>query len=291
MLEPPYPFHQLASGGYGVILADPPWHFKGYTQDGGPKSPSAHYPCMSVDEIAALPVHTLAAPDCALIMWATAPMLPAALTLIDHWGFVFKTAGAWAKQSRTGNSLAFGTGYIFRSAAEFFLVATRGKPKVQSRSIRNLIVAPIREHSRKPDAMHANIEALYDGPYLEMFAREQREGWTAWGNDTTKFGGQHDDHGLPSAEAPDDGTGARQSRRESIRGTASEGSASTKAQIGNGKGAGVCSGNGAHQPTDDPARGHSAAGRGSAGQKKAALQPLDPLAAMTLVYLNERSQQ
>lgn len=182
------PFSGMPRNAFGAIVCDPPWRFSNYSKKGEEKNAVSHYDCMALEDIAALPVLDLAAKDCALVMWATAPMLPQAIAVMKAWGFTFKTAGSWAKRSKTGEKWAFGTGYVFRSAAEFFLVGTVGKPKVKSRSIRNLIVAPVREHSRKPDDMHRNVEALFDGPYLEMFAREPRPGWYAWGNETTKFG-------------------------------------------------------------------------------------------------------
>ncbi|HIQ16690.1 MAG TPA: DNA methyltransferase [Novosphingobium capsulatum] len=182
-----WPFGTLRPLSYGAIIADPPWYFRNYSAKGEVKNPVAHYDCMGTADIAALPVHQLAGPDCALFMWATAPMLPDAIHLMQAWGFTFKSAGAWAKQSSTGERWAFGTGYCFRSAAEFYLLGTIGKPKVRSRSIRNLIVAPVREHSRKPDALHADVEALYHGPYAELFARQARSGWEAWGNQTDLF--------------------------------------------------------------------------------------------------------
>jgi N6-adenosine-specific RNA methylase IME4 len=180
--EAAWPFGELAPLRYGVILADPPWAYKLYSAKGEAKSAQAHYPCMGQDELAALPVDKLAAPDCALLMWATAPMIREAIALMTAWGFTYKTMGPWAKQSSTGAAWAFGTGYCFRSAAEFFLLGTLGRPKVRSRSVRNLIVAPVREHSRKPDQLHAMAEALYAGPYVELFARERRPGWDVWGN-------------------------------------------------------------------------------------------------------------
>lgn len=182
-----WPFGDLPMFGHGAILADPPWYFRNYSAKGEVRNPVAHYACMDTAAIAALPVNQLAAPDCALLMWATAPMLPDAVALMAAWGFKFKSAGAWAKQSSTGNAWAFGTGYCFRSAAEFFLLGTLGKPKVQSRSVRNLIVAPTREHSRKPDDQYAMVESLFAGPYVELFARTRRPGWAAWGNDTERF--------------------------------------------------------------------------------------------------------
>jgi N6-adenosine-specific RNA methylase IME4 len=182
-----WPFGNLRPRQYGAILADPPWRFSNFSGKGEAKNPVAHYPCMKLEDLARLPVASLAAPDCALITWATAPLLDRAIELVKAWGFNFKSAGTWAKRSSTGSAWAFGTGYVFRSAAEFYIVATVGKPKVQSRAIRNLIVAPTREHSRKPDQMHADIEALYAGPYAELFARQRRPGWDCWGNDVDLF--------------------------------------------------------------------------------------------------------
>lgn len=173
--------------GFRTILADPPWRFAAYSDKGLRKSPQRHYPCLSLAEIQALPVADLAAPDCVLILWATAPMLPQAVETLAAWGFAYKSAGAWAKQSSTGRTWAFGTGYCYRSAAEFWLLGTRGTPRRKVRDVRNLIVAPVREHSRKPDRMRADIERLWDGPYLELFARETAPGWTAWGTEVGLF--------------------------------------------------------------------------------------------------------
>src|SRR5262249_4535928 len=136
---------------YSAIMADPPWHFATWSPKGQRKSASQLYAVMGLYDIKALPVANLAAADCFLWLWATQAGLDQALSVMQSWGFEFKTTGAWAKQSPTGSSWAFGTGYLLRSAAEFFLIGTRGRPKPESRSERNLIVAPVREHSRKPD--------------------------------------------------------------------------------------------------------------------------------------------
>jgi N6-adenosine-specific RNA methylase IME4 len=182
-----WPFGTLTPLRYGVILADPPWAFRLFSDKGDAKSPQAHYACMGAADLAALPVNQLAAPHCALLMWATWPMLDDARALMAAWGFRYKTGGAWAKQSSTGKAWAFGTGYCFRSASEPFLLGTIGRPPVLSRSVRNLIVAPVRQHSRKPDDLHAMAESLYPGPRAELFAREPRPGWDVWGNQTDKF--------------------------------------------------------------------------------------------------------
>ena len=186
----PSPFTSLPELQARVILADPPWSFKNYSAKGEAKNPSARYDCMPLDDIQALPVHELADPTgCALIMWATAPMLPEAIQTMAKWGFEFKSAGAWAKQSQTGSKWAFGTGYCYRSAAEIWLLGTIGAPKQRARNVRNLIVSPVREHSRKPEQMRIDIERLWPGPYIELFARERAAGWMSWGNDTDKFSG------------------------------------------------------------------------------------------------------
>ena len=184
-----WPFGNLQPGHYGAIISDPPWRFSNFSAKGEGKNPVQHYGCMSIADIAALPVANLAAKDCALMMWATAPLMHEAIALMGKWGFTYKSTGAWAKQSSTGTKWAFGTGYILRSASEFWLIGTRGKPRVKSRGERNLIVAPVREHSRKPDDQYRKMEALFDGPYAELFSRSSRPGWATFGNEAGKFDG------------------------------------------------------------------------------------------------------
>lgn len=174
---------------YRTILVDPPWQFENWSEKGEGKNPSAHYDCMSVNDMARMPVGQLAAADSVMIMWATWPMLPQCLDLMAMWGFTYKTGGVWAKQSSTGNKWAFGPGYIVRSASEPFLIGTIGKPPILSRSQRNLIVAPVREHSRKPEAQYDMAEAIGAEPRLELFSRTNRDGWTSAGNQTGMFEG------------------------------------------------------------------------------------------------------
>ncbi len=182
------PFRGLLPGHYATILADPPWQFVTRSDKGHGKAPQKHYACMTLEAIQALPVATLAAPDCALFMWTTSPFLPASLATLAAWGFTYKATGTWGKRTHTGEAWQFSTGYIMRSAAEFWLIGTRGRPVRRSASVRNLLVAPVREHSRKPDAFRTDVvEALYDGPYLELFAREAAPGWTSWGDQTRRF--------------------------------------------------------------------------------------------------------
>ena len=167
---------------HGLVLADPPWNFANWSPKGELKNPNQHYKTHSKEWIWDLPVGDLMDKDAICIMWATAPCLHDAVHCMMRWGFEFKTAGAWAKRTSTGEKWAFGPGYWLRSAAEFWLLGTRGKPHIIGRSIRNLIVAPTREHSRKPDEMYGVCEALNGGPYIELFARHARPGWNSCGD-------------------------------------------------------------------------------------------------------------
>lgn len=187
------PFSGLLQHGYGVIVADPPWRFRTWSETNQKRSASRYYDLMTTDEILALPVADLAADDCVLFLWATNPMLPQALAVLDAWGFRYKTIGfTWAKTTtRTDWSWApkwhIGLGYWTRANTEICLLGTRGDPKRVSKAVRQLLVAPRREHSRKPEEFYACVEALVPGPYLDLFARQARPGWAAWGNETTKF--------------------------------------------------------------------------------------------------------
>lgn len=182
-----WPFGKARPLSYRMILADPPWRFTLRSPKGETKSPQSHYSCMSLEDLKRLPVADLAAPDCLLFMWATAPMLPQALETLKAWHFRYVTMGAWKKTTSTGKA-AFGTGYVLRSTVEPFLIGAIGRPRYASRSERNLIEAERREHSRKPDEQYEILERLCpDGPRIELFARAEREGWTAWGNQTSMF--------------------------------------------------------------------------------------------------------
>lgn len=179
------------AGGYRVLYADPPWTFATYSDRGKGRSAEAHYDCMPLDAIKALPVRELAAEDAILLLWATDPLLPRAFEVIEAWGFAYKTVGFyWVKLNRGRTGPAFaeadfftGLGFWTRANPETCLLATRGRPRRRAGAgdVRRLLVAPRREHSRKPDEAYARIEALAEGPYLELFARASRPGWHGWG--------------------------------------------------------------------------------------------------------------
>jgi N6-adenosine-specific RNA methylase IME4 len=174
---------------YRVIYADPPWTFATYSRKGKGRSAEAHYDCMSLAEIKALPVAEWAADDCVLLMWTTDPLLEKAFDVICAWGFTYKTVGFyWVKLNKSSPQLVYdkrsfftGLGFWTRANPEPCLLATRGSPHRRRADVPKLIVSPRREHSRKPDEVYERIEALCEGPYLEMFARSARPGWFPWG--------------------------------------------------------------------------------------------------------------
>jgi N6-adenosine-specific RNA methylase IME4 len=173
---------------FPVIYADPPWTFETWTDKGKGRSAERHYGCMSLDDIKALPVRQLAADDSALFLWTTFPHLPQAHEVIEAWGFSYRTLGfIWVKQTRDRQRLAIGNGYWTRANSEPCLLAARGRRQRKSAGVHSVILAPAREHSRKPDETYARIEALLEGPYLELFARSERPNWTCWGNEVGKF--------------------------------------------------------------------------------------------------------
>lgn len=173
---------------YGAILADPPWSFKTWSGSGTPhRTEEDHYPVTSTNDLKQIPVGDWALPDCALFMWVVDSHFDQALALGEAWGFGFKTkAFTWLKLTSKGNP-KIGMGYWTRKQTEQCWLFTRGSPKRRDKGVRELIQAQRREHSRKPDEQYERIEALVDGPYLEMFARQSRPGWDAWGNETGKF--------------------------------------------------------------------------------------------------------
>lgn len=194
-------FGDLPRGHYKAIVADPPWQFNSLW-GGRPKKTGAgyasraidaHYDTMTIEEICALQVAELADDDCVLFMWTCWPVLQKSFRVLDAWGFTYKTcAFSWMKADPyrlfADDKTPFaGMGYWTRANTEPCLLATRGKPKRQARDVRQGVIAPRREHSRKPDCIHERVERLVAGPYLELFARTARPGWSAWGNEVGKF--------------------------------------------------------------------------------------------------------
>lgn len=189
-------------GGYRAFLADPPWRQEMRSEKGEAKSPQAKYRTMTIAELCEMGkiVRAIAAENSALWLWTTAPNLLQSFDVMKAWGFEYKSAAAWAKESKNSGAIdsdsddhkwAFGPGYIFRGAAEFLLVGTRGNPvwndSKEARSVRNLIYAPVREHSRKPDCQWQIVETLTIGPYIELFSRCPRDRWDSFGDQAEQF--------------------------------------------------------------------------------------------------------
>lgn len=194
-----WPFGLLVPHEYGVLYIDPPWAFRGYVSDGVPqRAGEQHYPTMTVEDMAALPVHRLAAPDCALFMWTISSHTPQAFWLARRWGFRYASkAFTWAKLNKNAiddgkrcddpSAYFIGMGHGTRRNTEDCYLFTRGAPRRLDAGVRELIVSPIREHSRKPDEAYHSIERLFAGPYCELFSRTDRAGWSSWGNEVGKF--------------------------------------------------------------------------------------------------------
>ena len=190
---------------YRVIYADPPWRFATYSDRGKGRSAEAHYDCLTIDQIKAIPVRQWAADDAVLLLWATDPLLPRALEVIEAWGFTYKTVGFyWVKLNKSvagrlapdllgngpllsGRDFFTGLGFWTRANPEPCLLATRGQPKRRAGDVQKLLLAPRREHSRKPEEAYGRIERLLPGPYLELFARQSRPGWDGFGNQPGLF--------------------------------------------------------------------------------------------------------
>jgi N6-adenosine-specific RNA methylase IME4 len=165
------------------------------------RSPEKHYDTMTLEEIAALPVVDCVDDDAFLFFWVTGPHIAIGshLPIMRAWGFEPSAAwGVWikpnSKRFKQGwmffDDFAFfvGMGYTTRQNAEFVVLGKRGKPQRLSKSVRQVLASPRREHSRKPDEFFERVEQFCEGPRLELFARESREGWTCRGNEVGKFG-------------------------------------------------------------------------------------------------------
>ncbi|MHB8409440.1 MAG: MT-A70 family methyltransferase [Acidiferrobacterales bacterium] len=158
---------------FGVIYADPPWR---YANQGTRGATSGHYQGMTIEEIIALPVEQLSADDCFLHLWTTNGFLKDAITILEAWGFEFKSNFIWTKPQ-------MGMGNYWRVSHEILLLGKRGSPAWHAKGLHSWGTFPRRKHSAKPEEVRAMIErANPGGPYLELFARRTAPGWTVWGN-------------------------------------------------------------------------------------------------------------
>jgi N6-adenosine-specific RNA methylase IME4 len=177
---------ELAGKRFGTVLADPPWRFINRTGKIAPEHRRLNrYETMSVDEICSLPLKEQLATTAHLYLWVPNALLPDGLTVMREWGFEYKSNIIWHKLRKDGGSDGRGVGFYFRNVTEILLFGVRGKNARTldpGRSQVNYIGTRKREHSRKPDEQYDLIERCSSGPFLEMFARGVRKGWTTWGN-------------------------------------------------------------------------------------------------------------
>lgn len=170
----------LSSEPFGCIVADPPWRYEN-TVSNGPAE--AHYPTMSTWEIAALPVREVTARSAHLYLWVTDAHLPEVFNtgLLDSWGFRYIQTLKWLKVK--DGKPQMGAGNYYRHASELCIFAVKGRAPVKAHNVLDFFWAARGAHSKKPTVIHEWAEAMSPGPYLEMFARESRPGWYAWGNE------------------------------------------------------------------------------------------------------------
>jgi N6-adenosine-specific RNA methylase IME4 len=176
----------LAGRKFRTLLADPPWQFQNRTGKIAPEHKRlARYATLTLDEIKALPVPAAADQTCHLYLWVPNALLPIGIEVMQAWGFHYKSNIVWHKIRKDGGSDGRGVGFYFRNVTELMLFGVRGK---NARTLKpgrtqvNYLSSRKREHSRKPDEQYPIVESCSRGPYLELFARGEREGWVSWGN-------------------------------------------------------------------------------------------------------------
>ena len=175
------PIPHVKDGPFPVIVLDPPWRYEKRVEDATHRGRNP-YPDMSIEEICALPIRRLADDNCVLWLWTTNAFMREAFRCLDAWGFREKTILTWAKDR-------MGTGDWLRGQTEHAIMSVLGAPTVTLTNQTTLLNASMREHSRKPDEFYSLVDALCPGPKLEMFAREKRDGWSAWGAEVERFEG------------------------------------------------------------------------------------------------------
>jgi len=183
--------HLLSTPGgpFSTVLADPPWRFKNRTGKVAPEHRRlSRYDTMTVPQICALPVSELLAETAHLYLWAPNALIAEGLQVMEAWGFTYKTNLVWAKRRRDGGPDGRGVGFYFRNTTELILFGVKGSMRTLAPGRRqaNIIETRKREHSRKPDELYDVVEACSPGPYLEMFARHARRGWSVFGDESAE---------------------------------------------------------------------------------------------------------
>jgi N6-adenosine-specific RNA methylase IME4 len=183
----PVDFAQLKEiGCFGTVLADPPWLFDNRTGKMAPEHKRLfRYQTMTNEEIMAMPVAELVLPKSHLYLWVPNALIAVGLQVMKAWGFTYKTNIIWYKVRKDGGPDRRGVGFYFRNVTEVVLFGTKGSLRTlpPGRRMPNIIISQKREHSRKPEELYSVIEQCSPAPYLELFCRHARPGWTAWGNE------------------------------------------------------------------------------------------------------------
>ena len=181
----------VAINHFSTVLADPPWQFKNRTGKVAPEHKRlCRYGTMTLEEIASLPVGRVARETAHLYLWVPNALLLHGLQVMREWGFNYKTNIVWQKIRKDGEPDGRGVGFYFRNTTELVLFGIRGKNNrtlSPGRRQVNVIKSHKREHSRKPDELYKIIEECSSGPFLELFARGTREGWSTWGNESSGY--------------------------------------------------------------------------------------------------------
>jgi N6-adenosine-specific RNA methylase IME4 len=191
MLSPAQDFlTRVTNRNYGAILADPPWRFSNRTGKMAPEHKRLNrYSTLSLREIKEIPISVVTAENSHLYLWVPNALLREGLEVMEAWGFQYKTNIIWHKIRKDGGPDGRGVGFYFRNTTEMVLFGVRGKLRTLDPGRRqvNIIKSRKREHSRKPDELYDIIESCSPAPYLELFARGQRDGWDQWGNETEEY--------------------------------------------------------------------------------------------------------
>ena len=169
---------------YQIIYADPPWSYKDKALAGN-RGACCKYPVMESANISQFPINNLASKDCILFIWVTMPKLNEVFKLIKEWEFEYKTcAFTWVKKNKVADSWFWGMGRWTRANSEICLLATKGKPKRINAGVHSVIDTPIEAHSKKPnEARKRIVDLMGDIPRIELFARQEFDGWDCWGDE------------------------------------------------------------------------------------------------------------
>ena len=175
---------------FKTILADPPWQFTNRTGKMAPEHKRLNrYPTLSLRQICEIPVAVAADHPAHLYLWVPNALMPEGLEVMKAWGFTYKSNIIWHKIRKDGGPDGRGVGFYFRNTTEMVLFGVRGSMRTLAPGRRqvNIIKTMKQEHSRKPDALYDVIQSCSPGPYLELFARGQRKGWSSWGNQADSY--------------------------------------------------------------------------------------------------------